>query len=201
MKPVCELAQCCVAPPDSDHEDLSLHKWAQVRDLTSFRKLVQRLQGQIFSVAYALLGSESEADRAAQKVFVRLYHSARPLDREQEVFEYAYRFAIEQVLVELRLRRLRNLMPWHKEPVPDRDRLSATDECRERTLALQYLAVLPAKERALLVLREVANQPVESVAKIMQMKPAAVRKRLFSARQKLLSVAPLGGEAKRRGDV
>jgi len=47
--------------------------------------------------------------------------------------------------------------------------------------------MLPERERALLVLREVADQPVEDIAKIMSMDQSAVRKQLFSARQRLLS--------------
>lgn len=188
MKPVYAFVECCAATRDSDGGDLPLLKCVQAQDQIAFREIVERLQSKIFSVSYALLGSAPEADAVAQNVFVRLYRTVRPVARWQDIPQYAYRLAIDQCLVELRRRRVRKLFAWltRSAPIPERNRLPATDESRGRILALHYLAMLPKRERALLVLREVADQPVEDIAKIMSMDPGAVRKHLFSARQRLL---------------
>lgn len=50
------------------------------------------------------------------------------------------------------------------------------------------LSTVTDKERALLVLREVADQPVEDIAAIMHMDLPAVRRRLFVARKRLLAI-------------
>lgn len=200
MRPVYALAEFSVAP-DPAGEDLPVQRCVQVRDQTAFREIVEQLGSQIYSVCYALLGSAPEADQAAQKVFVRLYHAARPLARQQDVIVGAYRVAIEQSLSELRLRRLRKLLSSFTGAPAAREGTVAIDESRERTLALRYLAVLPSRLRVLLVLREVADQPVDTIAKIMKMKPRTVRRRLLSARQKLLKICPAVESHKGAQDV
>lgn len=191
MRPAYALAEYCEGSPNSDGDNASLAGCAGSQDLTAFQDIVERLQGKIFSVSYALLGSFPEADVTAQKVFVRLYRTPRCAER-QDIIQYAYRLAVDQCRIELRVRRVRRFFAWSTSsaPVPDRCRFAATHECRERGLALRYLAMLPRKERALLVLREVAGQSVEGIAQIMNMKPGAVRKHLFSARQRLLRIIP-----------
>lgn len=198
MRPVYAFVECRAATRDSDSGDVPLLKRVQAQDQIAFREIVERLQSKIFSVSFALLGSAPEADAVAQRVFVCLYRTVRPVARQQDLTQYAYRLAIDQCLVELRRRRVRKLFAWltTSASIPERDRLPATDENRGRILALQYLAMLPERERALLVLREVADQPVEDIAKIMSMDPGEVRKHLFSARQRLLSaVSAVGKQA------
>jgi DNA-directed RNA polymerase specialized sigma24 family protein len=57
----------------------------------------------------------------------------------------------------------------------------------QRVFLLRALAVVPDKERALLVLREIAAQPVEGIAEIMHMDSATVRRKLVGARRRLLT--------------
>lgn len=191
MTPVYAFVECCAATRDSNGGDLPLLKCAQSQDQIAFREIVERLQSKIFSVCYALLESAPEGEAVAERVFVRLYRRARPAASQQDLTQYAYRLAIDQCLAELRLRRVRKLFArvTRSASIPDRRRLPETDEGRRRTLALALhcLAVLPKTERVLLVLREVADQAVEDIANIMRMDPVAVRKQLFSARQRLLT--------------
>lgn len=189
MRSVYAFVECCAATRDSDGRGAPLLKCVQAQDQIAFREIVERLQSKIFSVSFALLGSAPEADAVAQRIFACLYRTVRPVARQQNLTQYAYRLAIGQCLIELRRRRVRKLFAWltRSASIPERNRLPTTDESRGRILALRYLAMLPERERALLVLREVADQPVEDIAKIMSMDQSAVRKQLFSARQRLLS--------------
>ncbi|MCZ2078581.1 MAG: RNA polymerase sigma factor [Bryobacterales bacterium] len=189
MTPVYAFVECCAATRDSNGGDLPLLKCAQAQDQIAFREIVERLQSKIFLVCYALLESAPEGEAVAERVFVRLYHRARPAASQQDLTQYTYRLAIDQCLAELRLRRVRKLFArvTRSASIPDRRRLPETDEGRRRTLALHCLAMLPKRERVLLVLREVADQAVEDIANIMRMDPVAVRKQLFSARQRLLT--------------
>jgi len=190
MTPVYAFVECCAATRDSNGGDRPLRRCAQAQDQIAFREIVERLQSKIFSVCYALLESAPEGEAVAEKVFVRLYRRARPAASQQDLTQYAYRLAIDQCLAELRLRRVRKLFArvTRSASIPDRGGLPEKDESRRRVLALHCLAMLPKRERVLLVLREVADQPVEDIANIMGMNPVAVRKQLFSARQRLLPV-------------
>lgn len=70
----------------------------------------------------------------------------------------------------------------------DPNGMPATDEKRVQTLVFRGLSKLPEKERALLVLKEVVDQTVEEIADIMDLEPAAVRRRLSAARQRFRTV-------------
>ena len=169
-----------------------MFKQVQADDPIAFRKVVEQLKGRVFSVSYALLGNSSEADVTAQKVFVRLYHTTGRDTQQRDLIRYAYRLAIEQSLVELRMRRLRMLFKWRTEPTasPDPKGLPTAEENRERLLVVRGLSMLPYRERALLVLKEVADQTVEQIANIMCLDQDTVRRRLFAARKNLqISVA------------
>lgn len=165
---------------------MQLLEQVQAHDRVAFREVVHQLQNRIFSVSYALLGDASEADLAAQKVFVRLYRTVGHVSPQHDLIKYAYRLAIDQCLVELRTRRLRQLFGWLTGSTSTRDskRLPRTYEISERILVVRVLSMLRHKERALLVLKEVADQTVAEIADIMQLSPAVVRRRLFAARQK-----------------
>lgn len=81
MKALCEFADCCAGTGGAANRQLRLLKRVQAHDHMSFREFVEQLQSKLFSVSYALLGNSTEADVAAQKVFVRLYRATRRVDR------------------------------------------------------------------------------------------------------------------------
>ena len=194
MKPaVHAFAECCAATRDSDDGDQPVLKSVQVDDQIDFREVVEQLHSRVISVCYALLGNASEADAVAQKVFVRLYRTVRPGARRRDLLKCAYRLAIDQCLVELRMRHVRKLFRWltRSMPIPNRNRWPAADESRDRLLAVWCLSILPERQRALLVLKEVAGEPVEQIAAIMNMDSGAVRAHLFSGRQKLRTILAL----------
>lgn len=190
MKPLCRLAACCAGIDDPDSWDVQVLKQVQVHDPIAFHEVVEQLKSKVFSVSYALLGNASEADVAAQKVFVKMYHTVGCVPQQHDLVKYAYRLAIDQCCVELRLRHLRKLFGWLTggRSMSDPNGMPATDEKRVQTLVFRGLSKLPEKERALLVLKEVVDQTVEEIADIMDLEPAAVRRRLSAARQRFRTV-------------
>lgn len=190
MKPPCRFAECCAGIDDPDSRDVQVLKQVQVHDSIAFHEVVEQLKSNVFSVSYALLGNASEADVAAQKVFVRLYHTVGSVAQQHNLVKYAYRVAIDQCCVELRLRRLRKLFGWltGAGSMSDPNGLPATDENHVRISIVRALSKLPEKERTLLVLKEVVDQTVEEIADIMDLEPAAVRQRLSAARQRFRTV-------------
>lgn len=185
MKRFCGSAERRARTDDPGSQDVQ--KQVQMHDQIAFREIVEQLKGKVFSLSYALLGNAPEADVAAQKIFVRLYRTVGAVGLQDKFMKCAYRIAIDQCRVELRLRRLRKLCGWltGSTPTSEPKGVSAINESRERILVLRALSMLPGRERVLLVLREVADQTVEEIAEIMQLDPATVRRRLFAARQRL----------------
>ena len=182
MKAFCEFAEC---GGSASNPSAQPPRNVQAPDGRAFRELVDKLQSKVFSVSYALLGDAREADEAAQRVFVTIYREARWIDQEGEYLKWVYQLAIDQCFSALRTRRIRKLFDWlvgHRS-----NTMQATDltgRNRQGPL-LRALSLIPDKERALLVLREVANQPVEDIAEIMHIDSPAVRRQLFAARRRL----------------
>lgn len=174
--------------------EVPLLKRSQSPDSAAFREFVERLYGKVFSLCYALLGNAAEAEAATERVFARLYREGGPFASEGDQIQHLHRIAVDQYFADWRLRLERKLLAWFKKTAspPGRSRCPATDANGKQAFALHCLSALPERQRVLLVLREVAAQPVEDIAKIMHMEPGAVREGLFSARKRVLGVVLAG---------
>jgi RNA polymerase sigma-70 factor (ECF subfamily) len=194
MKALCEFAEYGGSVRNPGNREAQLWRNVRERDRVAFRELVDKLQGKVFSVSYALLGDPQEADEAAQSVFVTIYRKARWIDPEGDYLKWVYQLAIDQCFIALRTRRLRKSFAWlvgHRSNTTQVTDLTGRN--RQGPL-LRALSLIPDEERALIVLREVADQSVEDIAEIMRVDPSAVRRRLFEARQKLLARLPSAAE-------
>lgn len=188
MKGLCESARCCSDARNPNAEQ----KWlTRVRgpDRHAFRELVEKLQSKVSSLTYALLGDAKQADEAAQKVFVTI-HRKNYIDQQRDDIRWVYQLAVDQCLAALRSRRLKRFFmgligrPSSWKPTE----LTRSTVESHQDLLLRALSRVTDKERALLVLREVADQSVEDIAAIMRMDRSAVLRRLFVARKRLLAV-------------
>ena len=185
MKALCEFPECCGGAGNPGNREAQLLKNIQAPDRLAFRELVDKFQSKVFSVSYALLGDAREADEAAQRVFVTMYRKARWIDQEGDYLKLVYQLAIDQCFDELRTRRLRKSFAWLLGHWSNTTQLTELTGRNRQGLLLRALSLIPDKERALLVLREVANQSVEDIAEIMHMESQVVRRKLFVARKKL----------------
>ena len=197
MKALCEFAECCRGAGDPSSREEQPRRAAQTQDHVAFRELVEKLQGRVFCVAYALLGDLQEADETAQKVFVTMYRKPRCVEGERGYLTWAYQLAVDQCLKALWARRLRQSFIWLSGHTSTSKATAtpASSGKNQRVPLLRALSAVPHKERALLVLREVGEQSVEDIATIMHMDSPTVRRRLFDARKKLLASLSLDGRA------
>ena len=188
MKGLCESAEGRPGARDPNAEQ----KWltpVRAADRVSFRDLIEKLQSKVFSLAFALLGDARQADEAAQKVFVTIYQK-HYIDQQRDDIRWVYQLAVDQCLAALRTRRLKRFfMGLIGRPLSSKSKeLTGSPVESHQDLLLGALSRVTDKERALLVLREVADQPVEEIAAIMRMDRSAVLRRLFVARKRLLAV-------------
>ena len=185
MKGLCESAECCSGARNPNAGQRWLTR-VRAPDRRAFQELVEKLQSKVFSLAYALLGDAQQADEAAQKVFVTI-HRKHYVDRQRDDIRWVYQLAVDQCLDALRTRRLRKFFVGLIGRLSSRKPTELAGSIVEshQDLLLRALSMVPAKERALLVLREVADQPVEEIAAIMHMDLPAVRRQLFVARRRL----------------
>jgi len=147
----------------------------------------EQLRPLLFSIAYRLLGSVSEAEDAVQEAWLRYEASpAQPTSVKAYLSAVVTRISID-VLRSARVRRERYVGPWFPEPLladpyqdPER---SAELADSLSTAALLLLERLSPLERAVFVLREVFGFDFGEVASAVGRSEAACRQLAVRARR------------------
>jgi RNA polymerase sigma-70 factor (sigma-E family) len=132
----------------------------------------------LFRTAWLLCGDWHRAEDLVQETFARMYrHWGRAID---EPTAYARTVLVRAFLSQ---RRLRSAGEHPMADVPER-RVADGDPELRRTL-IAALATLPPKDRAVLVLRYLADRSVEDVARDLDSSQGAVRIQAMRALAKL----------------
>jgi RNA polymerase sigma-70 factor, ECF subfamily len=143
----------------------------------------------LFSIAYRMIGSVSEAEDIVQEAFLR-YHRAQPADVENPkayLSAVTTRLAIDH-LRSARARREEYVGPWLPEPLVADE--NATDPSAQAELAdslslafLVLLERLTPVERAAFLLREVFAYPYDEIAEVIDKSEANARQLVSRARR------------------
>jgi RNA polymerase sigma-70 factor, ECF subfamily len=152
--------------------------------------LVRRHSGLVYRIAYAALRSHHEAEDATQETFLRVLRYSHRLaaveDHKTWLVRIAWRVAVDRSQQRGRKRE----MPLDDPERPVED-IAASDATADDTvhgsqvgvLLERLIAALPEKLRQPLVLSTVDEMSPLEVAATLGIKEAAVRSRLFRARQ------------------
>lgn len=144
-------------------------------------EVVREREAQVLRTAYRILGNWADAEDAAQEVFVRLHR--KPPAEHIDAGAWLYR-----VTVNVCLDKVRSARPW--APLPDGPAAGHNAESEllleERKQALMAaLGMLPPKERAAIVLREIEGLPTAEVAAILGSSETTVRSQISKALDRL----------------
>lgn len=139
----------------------------------------------LFGVAYRMLGSASEAEDVLQEAWVRWSERAEdPTSARAFLTTIVVRLCLDQ-LKSARARRETYVGPWLPEPlVGSAEPPDARSELAE-SLGLAFLVLLERLtplERAAFLLREVFDEPYDSVARVLETSEAACRQLVARAR-------------------
>jgi RNA polymerase sigma-70 factor (ECF subfamily) len=141
----------------------------------TFRGLVERHQGRVFSIAFRILGESGVAEEVAQDVFLELHRSLARLESEEHVAAWVRRVACHRATDALRRRAARGdaaaeeyqdgmaLRPVVREFMPLMNRVE------------QLLLTLPPQQRAVMLLRYQEDLEPEDIALELKMPLATVR--------------------------
>lgn len=152
-----------------------------------------RHRGLLFTVAYEMLGSASDAEDVVQETWLRWAEVDYATVREPRA--YLVRIVTRQALNRLRTltrRREDYIGSWLPEPL-----LTSPDVANDVELAesvsmamLTVLETLGPAERAVFVLREVFDTPYEEIAEAVGKSPVAVRQIAHRARAHVAARRP-----------
>jgi len=195
----------------ADGDDAATGRWPGVGD---FDDLVRRYRRELHVYCYRMLGSFDEAEDHVQEVLLRAWRSRQSFQGRSSPRTWLYRVATNACLDTLRRHARRAgpapsgprpsiaAMPW-VQPYPDSllDELAAGQPGPEavavsrETISLAFLAaiqLLPPRQRAVLILRDVVSWPAAEVAGLLDMSVPAVNSALQRARTTLRDQWPDG---------
>jgi RNA polymerase sigma-70 factor (ECF subfamily) len=171
-------------------------------DEAAFGELVQRHRRELHLHCYRMTGSFDEAEDLVQETFLRAWRKRDSFEGGPGFRAWLYRIATNACLDVLRSSRRRPStvqsfaeVPW-LQPYPDRllDELAPSDTqpdavvVARETIELTYLAViqlLPPRQRAVLILRDVLDWSAAEAAAMLEMSVAAANSALQRARATL----------------
>jgi RNA polymerase sigma-70 factor (TIGR02957 family) len=147
----------------------------------------------LFTVAYEMLGSASDAEDVVQETWLRWANVDHPAVHDPRA--YLVRIVTRQALNRLRTearRREDYVGEWLPEPVLTGPDVAADVELAESVsiAMLTVLETLGPAERAVFVLRDVFETPYEEIAEAVGKSPAAVRQIAHRAREHVASRRP-----------
>ena len=165
----------------------------------AFSALTERHRRELHVHCYRMLASFDEAEDAVQETFLRAWRGLGSFDGSPLLRAWLYRIATN-VCIDMRRRSSRRLtalssvaeVPW-LQPYPDAllDQVAPGDDQPEaaavgrETIELAFLAalqVLPPRQRAVLIGRDVLGWPASETAAVLQTTVAAVNSALQRAR-------------------
>ncbi|WP_307872570.1 RNA polymerase subunit sigma-70 [Paractinoplanes ovalisporus] len=173
-------------------------------------------RGDLLALCYRMLGSADEAEDLVQETFLRAWRAADRYDPGRaSVRTWLHRIATNACLTALEGRARRPLpsglgaagddpqapltpsfdIPW-LQPFPD----DAQQRAGLRLAFVAALQLLPARQRAVLVLREVLELPAAEVADALDSSVASVNSSLQRARATLRAAGPVLEELREPAD-
>ena len=199
------------APASLSVQERALLDAARGRDERAYQRLVEPLRGELHAHCYRILGSLHDAEDALQDALLRAWRALPRFEGRSSLRSWLYRIATNTCL-DLIGRRPKRVLPadhvaptdpdtgpgeplvetvWI-EPYPDElvgveDGFAAPEARYERreSVELAFIAALqhlPARQRAVLILREVLGFSAQEVAEILETTTASVNSALRRAR-------------------
>ncbi|MBC7189746.1 sigma-70 family RNA polymerase sigma factor [Candidatus Aerophobetes bacterium] len=170
-------------------------------DEESFRKLVEKYQSKVYSIAFAMVKNKTEAEDIMQDIFIKVYRSLGNFKGKSKFYTWLYRITINTCINHLNHNKKTNTIslssPENREKYQDQiiktslfleDSKSPFEILQNRELEEKIkLAIesLPLELKQVFLLREIDDLSYKEMAKILNCSEGTIKSRLFRARDKL----------------
>jgi RNA polymerase sigma-70 factor (ECF subfamily) len=163
-------------------------------EVSQYKRIVEMFQRRMYIYCYQLLDNVQEAEDATQEIFVKAYEKLNSYsncetfsdDNTGSFSAWLYKIAYNYCISIKRRQKLLQFIPFAdmNTEIAD-DNVGRTMDCELSEKLQSALKVLPAESRSILFFRIFEERSYEDIGKILNLKPAAVRKRYERARKKL----------------
>jgi RNA polymerase sigma-70 factor (ECF subfamily) len=159
---------------------------AKSGDLAAFDALMRYYERLVLVTALRLTGSMPDAQDVSQEVFLKLYRNLGKVDGAGSIASWLYRVTVN-ACHDLQRRKRPQAPPEFAEGLPagGMDPQQAATQAERRRVLEMSLRMLPERERAALVLRDLEGLSTEEVARVLGSSQATVRSQISKARVKV----------------
>ncbi|GAA0971072.1 RNA polymerase sigma factor SigM [Acrocarpospora macrocephala] len=169
-------------------------------DPHAFGEIVKRHRDRMWAVALRTLGDPDEAADAVQDAFMSAYRKADSFRGDAAVTTWLHRIVVNACLDRMRRKSVRPVADDELIEAAERD-TPGPDQTAEREVSMEVTAalkLLPADQRAALVLVDMMGYSVEDAASVLGVPAGTVKSRCARGRAKL---APILSHLRNRTDL
>lgn len=146
---------------------------------STFEQVVRDRETPVLRTAYRVLGNWADAEEVSQEAFVRLHKHGLRFAHEGALNSWLYRVTVNLCMDRLRAGKKYEELQEMPSSLGSVESRAIRDQ--EKQQLMDALAVLPAKERAAVVLREIEGLSTAEVAAVLGSSEGTVRSQVFSA--------------------
>ena len=176
-----------VVQTEANREEEAIVARVLAGDVEAFAELIDRYKVAVYNLCARMLGDPTEAEDAAQEVFVRAYTQLRSYTAGRKFSTWILSIASHYCIDLLRRRKpsvdLDTIAFWKQSDQPEPEERALTGEVRDEVREL--LNKLPDKYRGVTILRYWNDLSYDEIAQATGLSVATVKTRLFRARELL----------------
>lgn len=149
-----------------------------------FMQIVAPFKDKLYRLAKRLLISSEEAEDATQEILMKLWAGKKKIGRYRNVEAFAMTMTKNFCLDRLKSKQSGNLKLVHSNYEERETPLQTQIEARDSVSWVEKIVEeLPQQQRMILQLRDVESYEYDEIAKMLDMKPTAIRVALSRARK------------------
>ena len=176
-----------VVQTEANREEEAIVARVLAGDVEAFAELIDRYKVAVYNLCARMLGDPTEAEDAAQEVFVRAYTQLKSYTPGRKFSTWILSIASHYCIDLLRRRKpsvdLETIAFWKQSDQPEPEERALTGEVRDEVREL--LNKLPDKYRGVTILRYWNDLSYDEIAQATGLSVATVKTRLFRARELL----------------
>ncbi|MBI3947474.1 MAG: sigma-70 family RNA polymerase sigma factor [Armatimonadetes bacterium] len=166
-------------------------------DREAFDRLIERYSTQIYNFAYRMSGNREDAEDIYQDAFIHAFNGIKNFRSDAAFSTWLYRIVRNVYLDEQKRRRSRQFISLEESietddgsiardvqddgPTPD----EIAEQNQRRRAVRQAIALLPDRQREIIILYELQQCTYEEIADVLQINVGTVKSRLNRARRSL----------------
>jgi RNA polymerase sigma factor (sigma-70 family) len=157
--------------------------------------LVETYRNRVYHTVLNIVQDATEADDAAQEVFIQLYESVGRFKEESSLSTWIYRIAVHKALDKLRRRKARRrLQQWLPGWMPDEKKSGkatfyhpgiALDKKETAAVLFKAIDALPEKQRVAFTLIKIQGLPYDEASAVLQQSIKSIESLISRAKENL----------------